>query len=78
MKVLLQSTETGLFFKSKGKWTASRGAALDFKSSVRAIDRLTSLGLERVDILLDFGEPELDLTLGLGRPKARTTPKTGV
>ena len=78
MKVLLRSTETGLFFKDTGQWTASREEALNFKNSVRAIERVAVLGFANMEIILDFGAPALDLAIALDKPKARKAPKAGV
>jgi len=52
MKILLQKTETGLFFKEAGCWTQDSTGACEFANSLNALNFCYAHGLENVQLLL--------------------------
>ncbi len=73
MKILIQHSRTGLYFRSLGDWTANAHEALDFQHSQRAIDFARQHGLSGVQIAVKFGDNEIDEIVPLP-PLAATAP----
>ena len=61
MRVLLRNCDTGLYFQSRDHWTNDAAKALDFKSSARAVQAVTELRLQNMDIILAFDDPAYDI-----------------
>ena len=74
MRILLQSKQTGLYFKDIGDWTRNSSDALDFLSSTAAIDFCAANKLSDVHLVLKFEEQRYDIVL----PVATRGPATGV
>jgi hypothetical protein len=63
MRVLLRHAQTGLYFLDPKQWTDQPEAAWDFKTSVNALQLVTEMKIEGVEILLWFDDPRYNLTL---------------
>lgn len=63
MKVLLQHTESGLYFKEIGITTHDAGDALEFLSSTQAIEFCTSNKIVGMQIVLRFQDQHYDIVL---------------
>jgi hypothetical protein len=74
MRILLQSKETGLYFKDPGDWTRSSSEALDFLSSTAAIDFCVANKISGVHLVLKFTEQRYDIVLPVA---ARATAASG-
>ena len=75
MKVLIQSEETGLYFREPGQWSQDERRARLFAGSLEAIDFCLKHKVDNVVIVLKFGDPRYDIHLrpfaSKGRRKAR-------
>ncbi len=70
MRVLLRSTETGLFYAGPEHWTQSHTEALDFRGTDLALDHVSESGLPDMEVLMRFDDPVLEIPLfiaGLGK-----------
>ena len=63
MKVLLQNTNTGLFFRQPAGWTDDCNAAREFPNSLSAITFCNANGLADVQVLLKFKQTRFDVSL---------------
>jgi hypothetical protein len=63
MKVLLQHSESGHYFKEVGVTTSERSDAMDFLSSTQAIEYCTIHKITGVQIVLRFDEQHYDIVL---------------
>jgi hypothetical protein len=73
MRVLIRSSsDEKLFLADKTQWVARRDDALDFVSSVMALDVATRMGLQCVEIVLDFGDRDTDIILDVPEHAQRT------
>ena len=63
MKVLLQQKETGEYFRDVGVWTRNPAEAMDFLSSMKAIDFSVANKIANVQIVLKFKEQHYDIVL---------------
>ncbi|HUR44309.1 MAG TPA: hypothetical protein VMZ27_00440 [Candidatus Saccharimonadales bacterium] len=52
MKVLVQNTETGFFLSEEDRWVQEAAIAVDFKSSMDALEHCLQKHLKGVQILL--------------------------
>jgi hypothetical protein len=68
MRILVQQTATGLYFKDVGSWTKVNSEAMDFMSSTAAIDFCVTNKLEEVQLVLKFEEQPYDIVLPVGKP----------
>ncbi len=66
MRILLQSKETGLYFRDIGDWTRYSSEALDFLSSTAAIDFCVANKISGVHLVLKFDEQRYDIVLPVG------------
>jgi len=59
VRCFLRSTNTGAFFKAQGSWTKHLEEALDFETSLRAIEIAYELRLQDVEMIVvsQDGEP---------------------
>jgi hypothetical protein len=76
MKVLIQSEETGLYFREPGQWSQDERRARLFAGSLEAIDFCLKHKVDNVVIVLKFGDPRYDIHLrpfaSKGRRKTQT------
>ena len=63
MKVFVQHTVTGLYFKEIGEWVKDQERARSFDSSLPAIDLCVQNQIYDAVILLTFEEPKYDIQL---------------
>ena len=63
MRVLIRSRESSAFLADGQAWVPSRDRALDFVSSILALDAATRMRLKSVEIVLDFGDKEVVLNV---------------
>ena len=63
MRILLQQTETGLYFKDVGSWSRDSSQAMDFASSTTAIDFCVTNKLTGIQLVLKFEEQKYDIVL---------------
>ena len=68
MRVLIRQRNSATFLADKQSWVRGRDRALDFVSSVMALDVATRLDLKDVEIVLDFGDPRSDVILNVADP----------
>jgi len=61
MRILLQQTETGLYFKDIETWTRESAEAMDFLSSTAAIEFCTINKLSGVQMVFKFEEQKYDI-----------------
>ncbi|HVV02278.1 MAG TPA: hypothetical protein VHH88_12995, partial [Verrucomicrobiae bacterium] len=65
MKVLLRHVNTGLYYRDSSEWTENPDAASDFKASANALQLVSEMRLEGVEIVLWFDDPRYNLILPL-------------
>jgi len=63
MRILLQQTNDGLYFKEKGVWTRAAAEGMDFLSSTQAIDYCLANHISGVQVVLKFEEEHYDIVL---------------
>ena len=63
MRIVLQSKETGLYFRGISDWTRNSSEALDFLSSTAAIDFCVANKISGVHLVLKFEEQRYDIVL---------------
>jgi hypothetical protein len=61
MQVLLQNSLSGEFLRADGKWSSNMLEALDFGTSVRALEVAAGDGHGPLRIVLHFDDANLDL-----------------
>jgi hypothetical protein len=74
MRVLLRHPTTGLYFLNSKEWTERPEDAWDFKTSVNALQLVTEMKMQEVEILLWFDDPRYNLTLPLTAIQPPTRP----
>jgi hypothetical protein len=65
MKILLRSTQTGLFYAGPEQWTEDRTGAMDFQQTDLALDRVAKARLEGIEVLMHFEDPSFDIPLNI-------------
>jgi hypothetical protein len=65
MRILLQQTDTGLYFKDIASWADNSQDAMDFVSSTAAIEFCAANKLTGLQIVLKFEEEKCDIVLPL-------------
>lgn len=68
MRILLQQTDTGLYFKDIALWADNSRDAMDFVSSTAAIEFCATNKLAGLQIVLKFDEERCDIVLPLKAP----------
>jgi len=63
MRILLQRSESGLYYEDVDSWTTDRLAAKDFVSSTAAMDFCAANNLAGVHIVLRFDEEKREIVL---------------
>ncbi len=63
MRILVQQKQTGLYFRDIERWTADTTEAMDFVSSLAAIDFCVMNKLKGVQLVLKFEEQRYDIVL---------------
>ena len=63
MRVVIRNRSDQKFFASKEHWVSRRDKALDFVSSLAALNVAERLHLEDVEIVLEFGRGAPDVIL---------------
>ncbi len=71
MRILIQQTETGLYFQDVGAWTRNPTEAMDFLSSTSAIDFCVLNKISGVQLVLKFEEQQYDIVLPVVTGKAQ-------
>jgi hypothetical protein len=64
MKILLQHTGSGLFYKSLGVWVRDEDDARVFVTALDAIEFCQGQGMTSVEIVLRTDQPQNDLRVG--------------
>jgi hypothetical protein len=70
MRIILQHTQTGLFYAGPDNWTSDDQAALTFERTDTAMDLVYERKLEDTRLLMRFDRPFLEIPLsiaGFGR-----------
>lgn len=70
MRILLQNKESGEYFKDVGDWTLNPSEAMDFLSSMKAIDFCVTNKMSRVQIVLKFDEQHYDIVLPMSAERS--------
>ena len=65
MRVLIRQRESSKFLADREHWVEDRHDALDFASSVMALNVAGRMNLRRVEIVLDFGKSAADVVLNI-------------
>jgi hypothetical protein len=65
MRVLIRHRNSDTFLADRQRWIPARREALDFVSSVMALDVATRMDLKDIEIVLDFGDPRSDVVLNV-------------
>lgn len=68
MRILLQQTGSGLYFRDVGSWVASGSEAMDFISSTVAIEFCATNRITGVQLVLKFEEDRYDIVLPMRNP----------
>ena len=63
MRVLLRHAQTGAFYQSAEHWVERAEDAWDFKSSASALQLVSEMKLEGVDIVFWFDDPRYNMIL---------------
>jgi hypothetical protein len=66
MRVLIRQRSSSSFLADRQSWVPARESALDFVSSVMALDVATRMDLKDIEIVLDCGDPRSDVILNIG------------
>ena len=74
MKILLQHTGSGLFYKSLGFWVTDENDARVFLSALDAIEFCQQQALSSVEIVLRSDQPQNDIRLGPVQEPPRDRP----
>jgi len=75
MKILLQHTGSGLFYKSLGIWVRDEDEGRVFVSALDAIEFCQQQGLTSVEIVLRSDQPQNDIRVGpVQQPPPRDQP----
>ena len=74
MKILLQHTGSGLFYKSLGIWVADENDARVFVSALDAIEFCQQQALSSVEIVLRSDQPQNDIRLNPAPEPKRDRP----
>jgi hypothetical protein len=69
MRILLQQTDTGLYFKDIASWADNSGDAMDFVSSTAAIEFCAANKLTGLQIVLKFDKEKCDIVMPLQAPQ---------
>ncbi len=67
MQILVQHIETGFYWGSNGGWVEAKPLALDFKTSLAALEFCNKKKLTKVEIVLCFDESVWDIRLQVSR-----------
>ena len=65
MRVLIRKQTSAKFLADRKHWVADRKGALDFASSVVALNVATRMNLTEVEIVLDFENLKSDVVLNV-------------
>ena len=68
MKVLLRSTETGLFYAGPDSWNKDPVNAAEFQTPDEALDRVNQSNLARVEVVMHFEGSAFDVPLTIVGP----------
>lgn len=63
MKILLRSTQTGLFYAGPDQWTKNDPEAFDFEQTDLALDAVRDAKLKGIEVLVKFEDPALEIPL---------------
>lgn len=63
MRVLLHSTQTGLFYAGPKDWTDDAAQAVDFKRPDLALDLVSESKLDAVELVMRFDDCGFDVPL---------------
>ncbi len=74
MQVLVQHKETGFYWGRDGSWVELKRLAMDFKTSVGALEFCARKQLKDVEILLCFNESVWDIRLQVPSHAGQTAP----
>jgi hypothetical protein len=65
MRVLIRKSTSSKFLADREHWVVDRQNALDFASSVMALNVANRMNLTQVEIVLDFGNSKTDVVLNV-------------
>ncbi len=74
MKILLRSTQTGLFYAGPDHWTGNGPEAFDFQQTDLALDTVRDSKLKGIELLMKFEDPEFEIPLTIVDPGQPDTP----
>jgi hypothetical protein len=63
MKILLRSTQTGLFYAGPDQWTKNDPDAFDFEQTNLALDTVRDAKLQSIEVLVKFEDPAFEIPL---------------
>ena len=63
MKILLRSTQTGLFYVGPDQWTQNDPEAFDFEQTDVALDAVRDANLKGIEVLVKFDNPSFEIPL---------------
>jgi hypothetical protein len=65
MRVLIRKSTSSKFLADREHWVVDRQSALDFASSVMALNVANRMNLTQVEIVLDFGDLKTDVVINV-------------
>lgn len=63
MKILLRSTQTGLFYAGPDRWTKFDPEAFNFEQTDLALDAVRDGNLKGIEVLVKFEDPSFEIPL---------------
>ena len=69
MRILIQKTDSGLYFRDIDDWTSSSVHAMDFLSSTRAMEFCVLNKIKGVHLVLKFEEEHHEIVLPFAKDK---------
>ena len=65
MKILLRSTQTGLFYVGPDRWTKYDPEAFDFEQTDVALDAVRDANLKGIEVLVKFDNPSFEIPMSI-------------
>jgi len=67
MKVLLRNTQTSLYYAGADEWTGNASDARSFVSPDLAVDCVSEMGLDNMEVVIHFEQDAFDLPMAIFR-----------
>ena len=74
MRIFLQQKDSGLYFKDIESWTHHFSEAMDFVSSMTAIDFCVANKIAGVQLVLKFDQQDHDIVMPVSNPASLAGP----